>query len=148
LENCLLYSVCGGGSVGFNNENLSENVEVEGEEEACRRESACVDDCSGRRGRRRFQVKVCDPGQAIRFGRYSPELEMPVPYLGCVGKKFRPPEIFSGRPYIASKVDSWCLGWSTFYLLFGTELFESVHNVDNDVRWQWYSMGYRDYLYS
>ncbi|KAJ1607146.1 protein kinase [Cryptosporidium canis] len=144
LENCLLYSVCGGGSLGFNNENLSENVEVEGGDEACRRESARVDDRFGRR----FQVKVCDPGQAIRFGRYSPELEMPVPYLGCVGKKFRPPEIFSGRPYIASKVDSWCLGWSTFYLLFGTELFESVHNVDNDVRWQWYSMGYRDYLYS
>ncbi|KAH7647075.1 hypothetical protein FG379_002766 [Cryptosporidium bovis] len=97
---------------------------------------------------RKYKIKVCDPGQAIRFGKYINNVEIPVPHIGCIGKKFRPPEIFSKKPYYASKVDSWCLGWSTFYLLFGIELFESVHQVDNDIRWQWYSLGYRDYLYS
>ncbi|TRY53334.1 Protein kinase [Cryptosporidium tyzzeri] len=146
LENCLLYSVIE--DKDLNDENQSENIEIENDNESIKGEifnNNC--DCN-KIVKKRFQIKVCDPGQAVRFGRYSQEIEMPVPYLGCVGKKFRPPEIFAGRPYIASKVDSWCLGWSTFYLLFGTELFESVHNIDNDIRWQWYSMGYRDYLYT
>ncbi|OII74764.1 protein kinase [Cryptosporidium ubiquitum] len=142
LENCLLYSVYE--EKDINDENHSENVEIEDDEEYNKKEVLDIN----KDKRKKFQIKVCDPGQAVRFGRYNQEIEIPVPYLGCVGKKFRPPEIFEGKPYIASKVDSWCLGWSTFYLLFGTELFESVHNIDNDIRWKWYSMGYRDYLYS
>ncbi|KAH8584821.1 kinase domain-containing [Cryptosporidium sp. chipmunk genotype I] len=144
LENCLLYSVSE--NKDLNDENQSENIEMEDDDEFIGGEILNNNDIKDTK--RKFQIKVCDPGQAVRFGRYSPEIEMPVPYLGCVGKRFRPPEIFAGKPYIASKVDSWCLGWSTFYLLFGIELFESVHNIDNDIRWQWYSMGYRDYLYS
>ncbi|CUV04278.1 unnamed protein product [Cryptosporidium hominis] len=147
LENCLLYSVIE--DKDLNDENQSENIEMENDNESIKGEifNDNNSDCN-KAVKKKFQIKVCDPGQAVRFGRYSQEIEMPVPYLGCVGKKFRPPEIFAGKPYIASKVDSWCLGWSTFYLLFGTELFESVHNIDNDIRWQWYSMGYRDYLYT
>ncbi|KAK9174517.1 Protein kinase [Cryptosporidium meleagridis] len=144
LENCLLYSVID--DKDSNDENQSENIEVENDSEPIKGE--VFNNNNNKIVRKKFQIKVCDPGQAVRFGRYSQEIEMPVPYLGCVGKKFRPPEIFAGKPYIASKVDSWCLGWSTFYLLFGTELFESVHSIDNDIRWQWYSMGYRDYLYT
>ncbi|KAH8740330.1 hypothetical protein FG386_002842 [Cryptosporidium ryanae] len=107
-----------------------------------------VEEDNGNNKERKYKIKVCDPGQAIRFGKYTNNVEVPVPHIGCIGKKFRPPEIFSKKPYYASKVDSWCLGWSTFYLLFGVELFESVHQIDNDIRWQWYSLGYRDYLYS
>lgn len=140
LENCLLYSVRGKKS---NDENESENKSG-----ALTLEQMDFSGTADKSIKRQFQVKVCDPGQAIRFGRYDNEVEIPVPHLGCVGKRFRPPEIFSGRPYIASKVDSWCLGWSTFYLLFGRVLFESVYALDDDVRWRWYSMGYRDHLYS
>lgn len=146
LENCLLYSV----QERSNDENESENrTGVDGPSGGrMALELSDSSDVADKSIKRRFQIKVCDPGQAVRFGRYNNEIEIPVPHLGCVGKRFRPPEIFSGRPYMASKVDSWCLGWSTFYLLFGRALFESVYSLDNDVRWQWYSMGYRDHLYS
>ncbi|OEH76107.1 hypothetical protein cyc_04371 [Cyclospora cayetanensis] len=68
-------------------------------------------------------VKVCDPGQAVCFR------EEPTPYAGSFGKAFRPPESFpledtssttsdgGEHPYLASRVDSWCFGWSAFYLL-------------------------------
>ncbi|XP_026194107.1 uncharacterized protein LOC34620911, partial [Cyclospora cayetanensis] len=61
--------------------------------------------------------------------------EEPTPYAGSFGKAFRPPESFpledtssttsdgGEHPYLASRVDSWCFGWSAFYLLTGQALF-------------------------
>ncbi|EEA07927.1 protein kinase domain-containing protein [Cryptosporidium muris RN66] len=136
LENCLLFSV-------------KDNIDIDKKFNNCETRNSKNMNISNENRYCKFQIKVCDPGQAIRFTKYkNSDIEVPVPYLGCVGKKFRPPEIFLRKPYIASKVDSWCLGWSTFYLMFGLEIFDSVYQIDNDIRWKWYSLGYRDYLYS
>lgn len=88
-----------------------------------------------------YALKLCDPGQAVIFERDENGRELPVPYRGCIGKKFRPPEIFTQKEYLGTKVDSWCLGWSTFYLLCASELFGSCHPHDDDIRWKYYSVG-------
>lgn len=45
------------------------------------------------------------------------EQEKAVPFNGLVADDFRPPELYEEQDYLASRVDSWCLGWNTFYLL-------------------------------
>lgn len=40
-----------------------------------------------------------------------------MPFTGLVADEFRPPELYEEQDYLASRVDSWCLGWNTFYLL-------------------------------
>lgn len=82
------------------------------------------------------RIKICDPGQAEKFEVDSNGVEQKVRYRGLVGKSFRPPELsrntlFNGQgdlpmEYLATKVDSWCFGWSTFYLLTATPLFMSA----------------------
>ena len=89
-----------------------------------------------------FEVKLCDPGQAVTFslatcvpgasGQQSRE-ERVEPH-GLVGKAFRPPEIYENKPYLATKVDSWCLGWSLFYCLTARQLFQSSLDTDEDFR--------------
>lgn len=100
-----------------------------------------------------LEVRVCDPGQAVCFSSkastsctcgasampwtdalqcFCPgSVEEPTVFAGSFGKAFRPPESFplcserqTGLPYLASRVDSWCFGWSAFYLLTGVALFE------------------------
>lgn len=81
----------------------------------------------------RYQVKVCDPGQAVVFGvDANTGAELPVNFHGFVGKSFRPPELHRKVPYLATKVDAWCLGWSTFYLLAAQPLFMSADASDPD----------------
>lgn len=82
----------------------------------------------------RAWIKVCDPGQAVLFDRNDNGEELPVSWRGQVGKSFRPPELFQNKPYMSTKVDSWCLGWSTFYLLVAQPLFMSVDMNDNGWR--------------
>jgi serine/threonine protein kinase/hemoglobin-like flavoprotein len=74
-----------------------------------------------------FEVRICDPGQAVTFA-VDPltSIEKPVQFHGRVAKAFRPPELYTEQDYLATKVDAWCLGWSTFYLLAGLQLFEST----------------------
>lgn len=82
-----------------------------------------------------YQVKICDPGQAVHFQADSKGYEVPVGFHGLVGKSFRPPELHEHKPYLATKVDSWCLGWSTFYLLTAQPLFMSADPVQKDSDW-------------
>mmetsp|Transcript_43582 Transcript_43582/g.100437 ORF Transcript_43582/g.100437 Transcript_43582/m.100437 type:complete len:717 (-) Transcript_43582:69-2219(-) len=82
-----------------------------------------------------FQVKVCDPGQAVIFQVDQAGEEQLVNFRGLVGKSFRPPELHDQRPYLATKVDSWCLGWSTFYLLTAQPLFMSADPAQQDSDW-------------
>merc|ERR1712151_16807 len=51
---------------------------------------------------------------------------------GFVGKEFRPPELYSESEYYATKVDAWCLGYSTFYLLVGERIFQSADPAESD----------------
>eukprot|EP01054_Gregarina_sp_Poly1_P001369 Gregarina_sp_Poly_1__1368@NODE_133_length_13228_cov_89_141783_g119_i0_p2_GENE_NODE_133_length_13228_cov_89_141783_g119_i0NODE_133_length_13228_cov_89_141783_g119_i0_p2_ORF_typecomplete_len1129_score168_26Pkinase/PF00069_25/7e27Pkinase_Tyr/PF07714_17/3_5e11TRF/PF08558_10/1_8e02TRF/PF08558_10/0_47_NODE_133_length_13228_cov_89_141783_g119_i016645050 len=88
-----------------------------------------------------YEIRICDPGQATLFKRDETQQEIPTEYKGCVGKKFRPPEIFTQQPYLCTKVDAWCLGWSTFYFMFATEIFASVHPIDEDFQWELFSSG-------
>jgi len=81
-----------------------------------------------------FQVKVCDPGQASIFSRLDGK-ELPCNFRGLVGKSFRAPELYEHRPYYATKVDSWCVGWSTFYLLTAQSLFQSADPKELDPDW-------------
>jgi serine/threonine protein kinase len=53
-----------------------------------------------------------------------------------VGKSFRPPEIHQKQPYYGTKVDAWCLGWSTFYLLAAQPLFLSANPSEQDPDWE------------
>lgn len=87
-----------------------------------------------------YEIKLCDPGQATLF-KMEGDVEVPTEYKGCVGKKFRPPEIFNQAPYLSTKVDAWCLGWSTFYFMFAAEVFGSVHPMDEDYQWHLFSKG-------
>ncbi|CAD7931031.1 unnamed protein product [Amoebophrya sp. A25] len=90
-----------------------------------------------------IRIKICDPGQAVTF-EIDPETgeEKPVAYRGLVGKSFRPPELSQKEPYIASKVDSWCLGWSTFYLLSALPLFLSADSNQKDAEyWNFFRRG-------
>jgi len=80
-----------------------------------------------------WSVHVCDPGQACAF-TFDPVSgeEVPVEFHGFVAKEFRPPELYEKQEYLASKVDSWCLGWSTFYLLCAQPLFHSADPSEPD----------------
>jgi len=82
-----------------------------------------------------YQVKVCDPGQAVVFEVDPERGEVPVEFHGFVGKSFRPPELHQKQPYLATKVDSWCMGWSTFYLLAAQPLFLSADPAQQDPDW-------------
>lgn len=88
-----------------------------------------------------WQVKVCDPGQAVRFGLDQNGQEMLVGFRGLVGKSFRPPELHDQKPYLATKVDSWCLGWSAFYLLTAQPLFMSADPQQGDADWLMFKNG-------
>ncbi|CAD7948234.1 unnamed protein product [Amoebophrya sp. A120] len=89
------------------------------------------------------RIKICDPGQAVEFALdEKTQEEKTVPYKGLVGKSFRPPELSEKRPYLATKVDSWCLGWSTFYLLSALPLFLSADSAQRDQEyWQYFRRG-------
>merc|ERR1712176_581002 len=91
-------------------------------------------------GQRR--VSVCDPGQAVLF-TVDPlsGAEKPVPFNGFVAKEFRPPELYSSPEYYATKVDAWCLGYSTFYLLVGDRLFQTADPAVRDPDWILFSNG-------
>lgn len=88
-----------------------------------------------------YQVKICDPGQAVIFEVDQNGEEMPVNFRGLVGKSFRPPELHDQVPYAATKVDSWCLGWSTFYLLTAQPLFMSADPAQQDSDWLLFQQG-------
>lgn len=88
-----------------------------------------------------FQVKVCDPGQAVVFTVDADGEELPVNFRGLVGKSFRPPELHEQQPYVSTKVDSWCLGWSTFYLLTAQPLFMSADPSQQDSDWLLFQEG-------
>merc|ERR1712151_417184 len=87
-------------------------------------------------------VQICNPQQAVVF-KVDPlsGAEKPVGFQGLVGKEFRPPELYKGSEYLASKVDSWCLGWSTFYLLCGQQLFLTADPAQQDPDWTLFSRG-------
>jgi hypothetical protein len=86
-------------------------------------------------------VKVCDPGQAVVFSVGDNGVEQAVPFGGLVGKSFRPPELHEQKSYLATKVDSWCLGWSTFYLLTAQPLFMSADPAQQDSDWLLFQQG-------
>lgn len=88
-----------------------------------------------------WQVKVIDPGQAVRFDLDQNGQEMVVGFRGLVGKSFRPPELHEQKPYLATKVDSWCLGWSAFYLLTAQPLFMSADPQQADADWLMFKNG-------
>lgn len=88
-----------------------------------------------------YMVKVCDPGQAVIFDVGQDGEEIPVNFRGLVGKSFRPPELHEQTPYSATKVDSWCLGWSTFYLLTAQPLFMSADPAQQDSDWLLFQQG-------
>ncbi|CAE7601215.1 slc38a7, partial [Symbiodinium necroappetens] len=84
---------------------------------------------------------------AVRFQTDSNGQEKPVGFHGLVGKSFRPPELHDHKPYLATKVDSWCLGWSTFYLLTAQPLFMSADPALKDTDWQLFKSGKFDELF-
>eukprot|EP00443_Scrippsiella_acuminata_P014240 CAMPEP_0115244558 /NCGR_PEP_ID=MMETSP0270-20121206/40046_1 /TAXON_ID=71861 /ORGANISM="Scrippsiella trochoidea, Strain CCMP3099" /LENGTH=829 /DNA_ID=CAMNT_0002659691 /DNA_START=6 /DNA_END=2493 /DNA_ORIENTATION=+ len=88
-----------------------------------------------------YKVKICDPGQAAIFEVDQHGEEMQVGFHGLVGKSFRPPELHKQKPYHATKVDSWCLGWSTFYLLTAQPLFMSADPAQQDADWLLFQSG-------
>lgn len=88
-----------------------------------------------------WEVKVCDPGQAVRFNMDQNGQEMLVAFRGLVGKSFRPPELHDQKAYLATKVDSWCLGWSAFYLLTAQPLFMSADPQQSDSDWMMFKSG-------
>eukprot|EP00933_Yihiella_yeosuensis_P042084 TRINITY_DN36585_c0_g1_i1.p1 TRINITY_DN36585_c0_g1~~TRINITY_DN36585_c0_g1_i1.p1 ORF type:complete len:791 (-),score=157.32 TRINITY_DN36585_c0_g1_i1:188-2560(-) len=94
-----------------------------------------------------WQVKICDPGQAVHFETDSMNQEMHVGFRGLVGKSFRPPELHEQKAYSATKVDSWCLGWSTFYLLTAQPLFMSADPAQKDADWLLFQNGEFDKLF-
>jgi len=89
-----------------------------------------------------WQVRVCDPGQAVTF-EVDPRsgVEEPVRFHGFVAKDFRPPELYAKQEYLCTKVDSWCLGWSTFYLLAAQPLFLSADPTARDPDWMLFQQG-------
>lgn len=89
-----------------------------------------------------WQVRICDPGQAVTF-TVDPisGAESPVPFRGFVAKDFRPPELYKEEEYLATKVDAWCLGWSTFYLLSAQPLFQSAQDGADDPDWKLFDSG-------
>ncbi|CAJ1389608.1 unnamed protein product [Effrenium voratum] len=97
-------------------------------------------------GNGNWQVKICDPGQAVHFQTEGGQ-EIPVGFHGLVGKSFRPPELHEHKPYLSTKVDSWCLGWSTFYLLTAQPLFMSADPSQKDADWHLFKNGKFDELF-
>jgi len=89
-----------------------------------------------------WHVKLCDPGQASTFiiDPCTGE-EQPIPFRGLIGKDFRPPEVYSQAPYLSTKIDAWCLGWSTFYLLVAQPLFLSADEGAQDPDWLLFERG-------
>ncbi|CAK0887116.1 unnamed protein product [Prorocentrum cordatum] len=71
----------------------------------------------------------------------DPDGGVPADFRGMVGKSFRPPELMDLRPYRAATVDSWCLGWSTLYLLVAQPLFLSADPKQQDPDWLLFSRG-------
>lgn len=59
------------------------------------------------RGDGEWQVRLCDPGQAapLTFDEVT-GAELPTEFHGYVAKQFRPPELYSKRPYMATKARS------------------------------------------
>ncbi|KAF4682513.1 hypothetical protein FOZ60_010448 [Perkinsus olseni] len=94
-----------------------------------------------------YTVKICDPGQATEFSTDNSGREELIRFKGLVGKSFRPPELYSRRDYIATAVDSWCLGWSIFYLLTARSLFQSADPRGGDKDWAAFSSGDVDQLF-
>lgn len=90
----------------------------------------------------KWHVEVCDPGQAVAFvtNPITGE-EDKVPFRGFVGKDFRPPELYKQEDYLATKVDSWCLGWSAFYLLVAQPLFHTAEDSAMDPDWLMFRRG-------
>lgn len=84
-----------------------------------------------------LQVRLCDPGQAVPFVTDPiTGQEKPVQFAGLVAEDFRPPELYDGQEYLATKVDSWCLGWNTFYILTAQQLFTSTDpDTEEDADW-------------
>ena len=82
-----------------------------------------------------FDIKLIDPGQATLFELDQSNNEIMVNFEGLVGKSFRPPELYDQKPYLATKLDSFCLGWSTFYLLTAQSLFQTADPQDEDNDW-------------
>ncbi|EZG83639.1 putative protein kinase [Gregarina niphandrodes] len=89
------------------------------------------------------EVKVCDPGQACvyrtRTSGTAGSASAWTSHFGMVGKQFRPPEIFEMRSYDPTKVDSWCLGWATWYFLYASAIFETA--TLDDERYQLFANG-------
>mmetsp|Transcript_50740 Transcript_50740/g.162383 ORF Transcript_50740/g.162383 Transcript_50740/m.162383 type:complete len:832 (-) Transcript_50740:110-2605(-) len=89
-----------------------------------------------------WQARVCDPGQAVQFTVNAlTGAEEPVPFGGYVAKDFRPPELYERQEYLATKVDAWCLGWSTFYLLAAQPMFLSADPMGHDSDWMLFQRG-------
>lgn len=89
-----------------------------------------------------WQVRICDPGQAVTFeSDPRSSVEDPVPFHGFVAKDFRPPELYNKQEYLSTKVDSWCLGWSTFYLLAAQPMFLSADPSVRDPDWLLFQQG-------
>lgn len=95
-----------------------------------------------------WQVKICDPGQAVHVEFTSRGEEIAQPFRGLVGKSFRPPELHDHKAYYATKVDSWCLGWSTWYLMTATPLFMTADPSQHDAEWEKFSSGQFQELFS
>ena len=64
-----------------------------------------------------YWICICKERNTWLVGTAPDQQEKAVPFNGLVADDFRPPELYEEQDYLASRVDSWCLGWNTFYLL-------------------------------
>lgn len=64
-------------------------------------------------------------------GKTDQMVEGTVQWCGNVGKHFRAPEVIAKIPYLASKVDVFCFGWSLWYFAFGKPIFRSLDSLVN-----------------
>mmetsp|Transcript_16188 Transcript_16188/g.41268 ORF Transcript_16188/g.41268 Transcript_16188/m.41268 type:complete len:586 (+) Transcript_16188:404-2161(+) len=87
-----------------------------------------------------LSVRLCDPGQAMVFEMENGK-EKPVEFEGLVGKAFRAPELYDHKPYLATRADSWCLGWSVFHLLSAHSVFQTADPAKNDPDWAKFARG-------
>eukprot|EP00917_Polyrhabdina_sp_WS-2016_P026685 GHVP01057187.1.p1 GENE.GHVP01057187.1~~GHVP01057187.1.p1 ORF type:complete len:645 (+),score=55.71 GHVP01057187.1:27-1937(+) len=77
--------------------------------------------------------KITDPGQVVRIvtdvqGRvkgFVPDR--------LFGKSFRPPEVYSKKPYNPIKIDTFCLGWMLFFAVTKHQPFDRA--LDTDPQW-------------
>lgn len=72
------------------------------------------------------KAKLTDPGQCLRLRYTEAGSEAEQVLDRCFCKSYRPPEAGAGKPFMPTRVDSWCLGFLTYSLLTGDELFVSV----------------------